>query len=76
MTLELRPDCEHCGRDLPAHLPGAFICSFECTFCQECVEGPLNETCPNCGGEFQPRPLRSLEKLQSSPASMVRRGPQ
>ena len=30
--LEMRPDCEGCGADLPAEAPGAFICSFECTF--------------------------------------------
>ncbi|MEQ1639314.1 MAG: DUF1272 domain-containing protein, partial [Novosphingobium sp.] len=31
--LEMRPDCERCGIDLPAEAAGAFICSFECTFC-------------------------------------------
>ena len=31
--LEMRPDCERCGADLPADAGGAFICSFECTFC-------------------------------------------
>ncbi|WP_288487538.1 DUF1272 domain-containing protein, partial [uncultured Novosphingobium sp.] len=36
--LEMRPDCERCGTDLPAQAPGAFICSFECTFCAECAE--------------------------------------
>ena len=36
--LEMRPDCEKCGTDLPAEVPGAFICSFECTFCAECAE--------------------------------------
>ena len=25
--LEMRPDCETCGADLPAEAPGAFICS-------------------------------------------------
>ncbi|MDP3782290.1 MAG: DUF1272 domain-containing protein, partial [Sphingopyxis sp.] len=24
--LEMRPDCEKCGRDLPANVHGAFIC--------------------------------------------------
>ena len=38
MSLEMRPDCERCGADLPAELPGAFICSFECTFCTECAD--------------------------------------
>ena len=55
--LELRPNCERCDRDLP---PGADarICSYECTFCVECAEGPLANVCPNCGGGFVPRPIR------------------
>ena len=40
MSLEMRPDCERCGLDLPAEAPGAFICSFECTFCAECADTP------------------------------------
>jgi hypothetical protein len=36
--LEMRPDCERCGADLPADEPGAFICSMECTFCAACTE--------------------------------------
>ena len=46
----MRPDCERCGADLPAEAPGAFICSFECTFCAPCAEA-LDDRCPNCGGE-------------------------
>jgi len=34
------------------------ICSFECTFCQACVEQVLINVCPNCGGGFQARPVR------------------
>jgi uncharacterized protein len=59
--LEMRPDCERCGRDLPADRHGAFICSFECTFCTTCVDA-LEERCPNCGGvlgERRPAPFRS-----------------
>jgi uncharacterized protein len=56
--LELRPVCEHCGRPLPPESPLARICSFECTFCAECVERMLHGVCPNCGGGFVPRPIR------------------
>ncbi len=35
--LELRPVCENCGIDLPPNSTQAMICSFECTFCVECV---------------------------------------
>ena len=73
--LELRPDCERCGRDLPPESGQARICTFECTFCAECVEGPLGGICPNCGGNFVPRPIRPPEALVRHPASTVRRGP-
>ena len=56
--LELRPCCEHCGVDLPPASGDAMICSFECTFCRGCVEGVLDDVCPNCGGGFTPRPVR------------------
>lgn len=36
----------------------ARICSYECTFCADCVETKLNNVCPNCGGGFVPRPVR------------------
>ena len=56
--LELRPNCEACDRDLPPDSPDARICSYECTFCAECVETLLQNVCPNCGGGFAPRPVR------------------
>jgi hypothetical protein len=34
------------------------ICSFECTFCRDCVDRVLGDVCPNCGGGFHPRPIR------------------
>lgn len=34
------------------------ICSYECTFCADCVEDVLEGVCPNCGGAFVPRPKR------------------
>ncbi len=73
--LELRPDCERCGRDLPPDSPDARICTFECTFCADCVEGPLGGVCPNCGGNFERRPIRPAALLASHPPSAARRGP-
>ena len=70
--LEMRPDCERCGADLPAAAPGAFICSFECTFCAECTE-VLDDLCPNCGGELMDRPSRSEALQQKYPASTTRK---
>ena len=56
--LELRPNCELCAKDLPPDAPDARICSYECTFCAGCVDSVLHDVCPNCGGGFQPRPIR------------------
>ena len=56
--LELRPNCECCGVDLPPQSTEARICTYECTFCAECVENVLFNVCPNCGGGFSPRPIR------------------
>jgi len=56
--LELRPSCENCNRPLPANSLDARICSYECTFCADCVEKLLANVCPNCGGGFTPRPIR------------------
>jgi len=58
MALELRPNCESCDRDLPPNAVEARICTFECTFCADCVEKRLSNVCPNCGGGFTPRPIR------------------
>jgi hypothetical protein len=57
-VLELRPNCELCDKDLPPEAPDARICSYECTFCAACVDEVLGNVCPNCGGGFQPRPIR------------------
>ena len=70
--LEMRPDCERCGTDLPAQAHGAFICSFECTFCADCADA-LDERCANCGGELMDRPVRAKKLLEKYPASDVRK---
>jgi hypothetical protein len=58
MALELRPNCEFCDVDLPPNSLDARICTYECTFCADCVEHKLHNVCPNCGGGFVPRPIR------------------
>jgi hypothetical protein len=71
-VLLLKPNCECCDRDLPGTSTEAMICSFECTFCRSCATGRLDSTCPNCGGELQPRPTRAAALLESFPASTDR----
>jgi hypothetical protein len=55
--LELRPTCEQCNKALPPASTEAMICTYECTFCSDCV-ALLQNVCPNCGGGFTPRPIR------------------
>jgi len=71
-VLELRPNCECCDRDLPVASEEAMICSFECTFCRDCVRDTLQGECPNCGGNFYPRPVRPTRHLEQHPASRIR----
>ena len=76
--LQLRPNCECCDKDLPPNATDARICSFECTFCADCVEKVLHNVCPNCGGGFTPRPTRPVREwrpgvcLVKHPASTKR----
>jgi uncharacterized protein len=70
--LLLKPSCECCDVDLPPESRDAMICSFECTFCRDCVDNVLKGRCPNCGGELVRRPIRPPAKLQRHPASRER----
>jgi hypothetical protein len=64
-ALALRPTCEHCNRALPPDSTEARICSFECTFCADCVTHLLANVCPNCGGGFTPRPIRAARNWKN-----------
>lgn len=70
--LEMRPNCECCDKDLPPNSMEAMICSFECTFCRDCVVHRLHFVCPNCGGGFASRPVRLAQVLAKYPASTKR----
>jgi uncharacterized protein len=78
MALELRPNCEYCDVDLPPVATNAMICTFECTFCESCVETHLHNVCPNCGGGLAHRPIRPANEwrpglsLAQRPPSAVR----
>ena len=67
--LDIRPTCENCNKKLPFDASDAMICTFECTFCRDCVENILKEVCPNCGGNFVERPIRPKNLLEKYPVS-------
>jgi hypothetical protein len=56
MALLMKSECEKCAQPLPTDAI-AFICSYECTFCESCTQVMQNK-CPNCGGELLQRPRR------------------
>lgn len=45
------------------------MCTFECTFCADCVTNLLQQVCPNCGGGFEKRPIRPAQLLEKYPVS-------
>ncbi|MBA3474525.1 MAG: DUF1272 domain-containing protein [Rubrobacter sp.] len=63
MSLEMCNECERCGVALDDE-GDAFICSYECTFCEGCsVE--MEHACPNCAGELVARPKRLAKRTAS-----------
>ena len=67
--LEIRPNCEHCGKDLPNISTEAMICSFECTYCAKCAITVFKNVCPTCGGNFEKRPIRPTIMARKYPVS-------
>lgn len=67
--LLLKPNCEHCGIDLPNNSTEAMICSFECTYCKNCALELFENVCPSCGGNFVARPIRPSKMLEKYPSS-------
>lgn len=70
--LEIRPNCEHCGKDLPNTSADAMICSFECTYCTECALEVFKNVCPSCTGNFVNRPIRPASEVVKYPISKKR----
>ena len=57
--LDMRPDCERCGTDLPAQDPD---CANE-----------LDDLCANCGGELMDRPTRARKLHEKFPPATKRK---
>ena len=63
--LELRPSCECCDKDLPPAATDAMICTFECTFCRDCVNEKLNANVPIVVGILRHVPSGLLQSSRS-----------
>ncbi|MBI3736756.1 DUF1272 domain-containing protein [Candidatus Sumerlaeota bacterium] len=55
--LKMKEHCEKCGA-ATAPTGAAYICSYECTFCESCTN-EMKSVCPNCGGNLVLRPTRT-----------------
>ena len=73
--LELRPNCELCGKDLPPRSSDARICTYECTYCSDCAERVLRNVCINCGGNLERRPIRPLRNWREGENTGLRNHP-
>ncbi|MBV9539445.1 MAG: DUF1272 domain-containing protein [Acidisphaera sp.] len=60
-------------RDLPPSSSEARMCSYECTFCEDCSRNKLGGICPNCSGNPVSRPIRPAAMSAKHPASTTRR---
>lgn len=70
--LAIRPNCEHCNKELPNTSTEAMICSFECTYCKKCALEIFENVCPSCSGNFVPRPIRPKKMIEKYPAAAKR----
>ena len=70
--LQLRPNCECCNRDLPPAALDARICSFECTFCEDCSRH-MQFICPNCSGNLVLRPTRTRSPVNVAVSQVTKK---
>ena len=61
--LKMKQQCERCQQGLPADQTGAYICSFECTFCASCA-GDMNAL--TAAGNCCRDPVERLSCLRST----------
>lgn len=61
--LKMKKSCEKCSVKLEL-LGVAYICSYECTFCETCSVA-MTHICPNCDGDLVVRPTRKASPLSA-----------
>lgn len=69
--LKMKPHCETC-RTPTGLTDRAYICSYECTFCESCTTA-TGAVCPNCKGNLVARPLRTKPPLQALGSQLSRK---
>ena len=70
MCLEMKKNCETCGKRLRNRFERVYICSYEVTYCEECArKGKFK--CPHCDGRLEVRPVRILTSIKAIPLNNV-----
>ena len=67
--LKMKTSCEKC-QAATEQTSLAYICSFECTFCEPCARS-MSSICPNCSGQLVKRPTR-VRKVADVAVSQMR----
>ncbi|AZC18586.1 MULTISPECIES: DUF1272 domain-containing protein [Pseudomonas] len=70
--LKMKTRCQACASAL-SDSGGAYICSYECTFCEPCAVR-LAYCCPNCAGNLVQRPLRARKPARVLVDRLFKRG--
>ena len=70
MPLEMKRNCECCGKRLFKNSEEVYICSFESTYCKECTEAK-NFVCTACSGKLEKRPKRIITEIKVIPLENV-----
>jgi len=61
--LKMKSRCEKCNSAIGL-TDIAYICSYECTFCEPCSK-VMKFVCPNCKGNLVIRPTRTKSPVQA-----------
>lgn len=69
--LKMKDCCEQCRSPLD-WTAIAYICSYECTFCQSCSQ-KMACICPNCQGSLVIRPTRTKSPSQALISQLKRK---
>lgn len=69
--LKMKKQCEACQAETGLAAV-AYICSFECTFCEACAK-KMNCICPNCSGNLVLRPTRKRSPVEVGVSQVKRK---
>lgn len=69
--LKMKKQCEKC-QATTGLTAVAYICSFECTFCEDCSRH-MQFICPNCSGNLVLRPTRTRSPVNVAVSQVTKK---